>query len=184
MAKFKPLVTDKSPFSTTPDVNKPSRFRPNPPNATVTWLKPELVCEVSYTEVTSDGVMRHPSFEGMREDKKPKDVMREKPVKTEEAVKAANGKRQSANGKDKRYHATHQTRLVQRTKNFTQSHRKNTGKNHQRPRAEIQQPQQDLLAKRKIHQARPAELLLPGGALHLALPQRTAPITQPLPEWD
>jgi bifunctional non-homologous end joining protein LigD len=86
MDKFKPLVTNKNPFNIEPDVNKPSRFRPNPPHATVTWLKPQLVCEVSYVEVTSDGVMRHPSFEGMREDKKAKDVMREKAVKTETAI--------------------------------------------------------------------------------------------------
>ncbi|MBL7700211.1 MAG: DNA ligase D [Chitinophagaceae bacterium] len=87
MAKFRPIITGKSPFTSDPDVNKPSRFRPNPPHATVTWLKPELVCEVSYAEVTSDGVMRHPSFEGMREDKKPTEVMREKAVKTKDAVK-------------------------------------------------------------------------------------------------
>jgi bifunctional non-homologous end joining protein LigD len=64
MAKMKKLETKKIPFTETPDVEKPSRFRPNPPRAKVTWLKPELVCEVSYTEITSDGVMRHPSFEG------------------------------------------------------------------------------------------------------------------------
>ncbi len=79
MEKFKPLITGKAPFAEEPDYNKPSRFRPNPPHATVTWLKPALVCEVSYAEVTSDGVMRHPSFEGMREDKKAKDVAREIP---------------------------------------------------------------------------------------------------------
>ncbi len=62
MALFKPLVIKKAPFAEEPDVNKPSRFRPNPPHASVTWLKPELVCEVSFTEITSDGVMRHPSF--------------------------------------------------------------------------------------------------------------------------
>src|SRR5215211_182461 len=83
------LVIKSSPFTIVPDVNKPSRFRPNPPHATVTWLKPELVCEVSYAEITGDGVMRHPSFEGMREDKKAKDVMREIPVKTKNAVKAS-----------------------------------------------------------------------------------------------
>lgn len=88
MQKFRKLVTHQSPFSIAPDVNKPSRFRPNPPNATVTWLKPELVCEVSYAEITADGVMRHPSFEGMREDKNPKDVMREKAVKVKNAVKS------------------------------------------------------------------------------------------------
>ena len=49
-------------------------FRPNPPKATATWLKPELVCEVAYAELTSDGVMRHPSFEGMRIDKNAKDI--------------------------------------------------------------------------------------------------------------
>lgn len=77
MAMFDPLITDKIPFDTKPDVNKPSRFRPNPPKATATWLKPELVCEVSFIEVTSDGVFRHPSFEGMRSDKKASEVVRE-----------------------------------------------------------------------------------------------------------
>lgn len=74
MQKFKPLVRKTNPFEEIIDVNKPSRFRHNPPNATVTWLKPQLVCEVSYAEMTSDGVMRHPSFEGMRTDKKASDV--------------------------------------------------------------------------------------------------------------
>ena len=86
MKAFKPLVRKANPFTSEPDVNKPSRFRPNPPRATVTWLKPELVCEVSYTEITSDGVMRHPSFEGMREDKKAADVHSEKMIATETAI--------------------------------------------------------------------------------------------------
>lgn len=86
MAQFKPLITDKVPFSEEPDVNKPSRFLPNPPHAKVTWLKPELIGEVSYTELTSDGVMRHPSFEGMRSDKKPKTVILEKETDTGEIV--------------------------------------------------------------------------------------------------
>lgn len=80
MAKFRPLTTKKMPFSFLPDVNKPSRFRPNPPKAAATWLKPQLVCEVNYAEITADGVMRHPSFEAMREDKKAKEVIREKAV--------------------------------------------------------------------------------------------------------
>jgi bifunctional non-homologous end joining protein LigD len=86
MAHFKPLITEKSPFSEMPDVNKPSRFRPNPPRAKATWLKPELVCEVAFTEVTSDGVFRHPSFQGMRIDKKAKDVIRETEVETKAIV--------------------------------------------------------------------------------------------------
>lgn len=83
---FKPLITKKVPFSEEPDVNKPSRFRAKPPHASVTWLKPQLVCEVSFAEMTSDGVMRHPSFEGMREDKKAKDVVREREVTTKKVL--------------------------------------------------------------------------------------------------
>ncbi|NEU10143.1 DNA ligase D [Flavihumibacter sp. R14] len=86
MALFKPLITDKNPFSFLPDVNKPSRFRPNPPKAKATWLKPELVCEVAFAEVTSDGVFRHPSFQGMREDKKASEVIRETPEEVEEVL--------------------------------------------------------------------------------------------------
>jgi len=88
MAKMKKLESKKIPFTEKPDVNKPSRFRPNPPKATVTWLKPQLVCEVSYTEITSDGVMRHPSFEGLRTDKKAKDVKKEKAIATKEVKRS------------------------------------------------------------------------------------------------
>src|SRR5690606_4827549 len=42
-----------------------------------------LVCEVNYTEITADGLMRHPSFGGMREDKKAKEVVREKALPVE-----------------------------------------------------------------------------------------------------
>ncbi len=86
MAKFKPLLTKKSPFTILPDVNKPSRFRPNPPHAQAFWLKPSLVCEVSYTEMTADGVMRHPSFEGLREDKAAIDVHAEVASRTEDVI--------------------------------------------------------------------------------------------------
>ena len=87
MKEFQPLVTSKSPFTEVPDINKPSRFRPNPPKAKATWLKPKLVCEVSYTELTPEGIMRHPSFEGMRTDKVPSDIIQEKPEKINLAAK-------------------------------------------------------------------------------------------------
>lgn len=83
MEQFKPIIIDKSPFESAPDVNKPSRFQPNPPKAKATWLKPELVCEVAFAEITDDGVFRHPSFQGMREDKKAKEVVRETEAPTE-----------------------------------------------------------------------------------------------------
>lgn len=87
MEEFKPFIIQDSPFTHVPDVNKPSRFRPDPPKALAVWLKPELICEVSFREMTSDGVMRHPSFEGMREDKKPSDVVLEKEADTKKVVK-------------------------------------------------------------------------------------------------
>ncbi|MDQ2718602.1 MAG: DNA ligase D [Bacteroidota bacterium] len=86
MGKFKPLIIEDCPFTQIPDVNKPSRFRPNPPKAAAVWLKPEIICEVSFREMTSDGVMRHPSFEGLREDKKPKEIFLEKEIETTKIV--------------------------------------------------------------------------------------------------
>jgi bifunctional non-homologous end joining protein LigD len=90
MKQFRPLVTKKCPFNYIPDINKPSRFRPNPPKADAYWLSPKLVCEVSYTELTPDGIMRHPSFEGMRNDKRPKEVILEKSEPVEKVVKGKN----------------------------------------------------------------------------------------------
>jgi bifunctional non-homologous end joining protein LigD len=46
------------------------------------WIKPVLLCEVAFTEWTKDGRVRHPSFQGMREDKDARDVKKEKPVPT------------------------------------------------------------------------------------------------------
>jgi bifunctional non-homologous end joining protein LigD len=78
MKLFKSRMIKATPFEEEPDVNKPSRFRPHPPKASVTWLKPELVCEVTFAEITGDGVMRHPSFKGMRTDKDPTQIVLEK----------------------------------------------------------------------------------------------------------
>jgi bifunctional non-homologous end joining protein LigD len=89
LGKMLKLVSKKIPFTIEPDVNKPSRFRPNPPKASVTWIRPELVCEVSYAELTDEGIMRHPSFEGMRTDKKAKKVEKEKAISTDKIRKSA-----------------------------------------------------------------------------------------------
>jgi len=61
-----PLVRNESPLSRKPETN-----------ATVTWVRPELVCEVSLSEWTVEGSMRHPVFLRMREDKDAREVMRE-----------------------------------------------------------------------------------------------------------
>jgi bifunctional non-homologous end joining protein LigD len=65
--KLQPLVIDDCPFAECPKGNMP-----------VTWVKPQLVCEIKFTEWTKDGIARHPIFMGLREDKKPKDVTFEK----------------------------------------------------------------------------------------------------------
>lgn len=46
------------------------------------WVKPQMLCEVSFTEWTESGHVRHPSFEGLREDKPVTEVVREKPIRT------------------------------------------------------------------------------------------------------
>lgn len=52
---------------------------PPKPNAPVHWVRPMLVCEMSFSEWTKEGYMRHPKFEGMRDDKKATSVRREEP---------------------------------------------------------------------------------------------------------
>lgn len=42
-----------------------------------TWVRPELVCEVTFTEWTEEGALRHPVFQGLREDKPASAVVRE-----------------------------------------------------------------------------------------------------------
>ncbi|QEM03100.1 DNA ligase D [Mucilaginibacter rubeus] len=86
MAQFKPLITAESPFDVEPDVDEPSQFRPRRLGAKATWLKPELVCEVEFAEITGDGKVRQASFKGMRSDKNPKDVVLELEADTQDVV--------------------------------------------------------------------------------------------------
>jgi bifunctional non-homologous end joining protein LigD len=67
--KLKPLICKQCPFATQPDSNTPA-----------TWVKPSLVCEVSFAEWTKDGILRQPIFRGMRTDKKARKVTRENPL--------------------------------------------------------------------------------------------------------
>ncbi|HEY2829008.1 MAG TPA: DNA ligase D [Thermoanaerobaculia bacterium] len=45
------------------------------------WVKPRLVAQVAFTEWTADNRLRHPSFLGLRDDKAPEEVVREKAAK-------------------------------------------------------------------------------------------------------
>ncbi len=44
------------------------------------WVRPKLVGQVTFTEWTRDGSLRHPAFQGLRDDKKPEECMRERPA--------------------------------------------------------------------------------------------------------
>ncbi|MGN5953300.1 DNA ligase D [Sphingobacterium lactis] len=60
-AEFSKIVSKTKPFPKEEKVAK---------EAQVTWLKPELVCDVYYSEWTADQHLRHPVFKGLRTDKK------------------------------------------------------------------------------------------------------------------
>jgi bifunctional non-homologous end joining protein LigD len=74
------LATDKPPFVNPPTGAEGRRAH---------WVKPSLVGEVSFTEWTRDATLRHPSFQGLREDKRPRDVVREQPAHAPEAAPPA-----------------------------------------------------------------------------------------------
>jgi len=65
--QMKPLATDQ------PAVEIPRAARRGSH-----WIEPKLVAEIAFTEFTSDGVLRHPSFIALREDKPANEVVREK----------------------------------------------------------------------------------------------------------
>ena len=44
------------------------------------WVQPRYVCQIHFTEWTDDGRLRHPVFQGLRTDKKPEEVIRERPT--------------------------------------------------------------------------------------------------------
>jgi bifunctional non-homologous end joining protein LigD len=54
-----------------------SPFLAAPRERDVTFIKPNLVAQISFTEWTDDGKLRHPVYLGLRDDKDPKDVHRE-----------------------------------------------------------------------------------------------------------
>jgi bifunctional non-homologous end joining protein LigD len=57
----------------------PAFARGRLPRSGVHWIEPWLVGEVGFSEWTRDGELRHPRFQGLRDDKDPADVVREEP---------------------------------------------------------------------------------------------------------
>jgi bifunctional non-homologous end joining protein LigD len=72
LEKLKPLRRETSPFRTLP---KMPRVRKDQ----IVWVEPKLVAEVEFAEFTHDGRLRAPSYQGLREDKEPEEVVREEP---------------------------------------------------------------------------------------------------------
>ncbi len=78
--KLDKIVVDKPAFKSAPRGAEARRSH---------WVKPELVGEVAFTEWTREGILRHPTFQGLREDKKPAEVIRERPQELPPEGKAA-----------------------------------------------------------------------------------------------
>lgn len=65
----------------------------------VVWVEPKLVCEVEFTEWTEEGALRHPSFQGLREDKPAASISRDVSMPAKQPGKPAASKPISGNKK-------------------------------------------------------------------------------------
>jgi len=81
MERMEPLATDKAAVEV-----------PRPDRKGAHWIEPKLVAEIAFAEFTSDGVLRHPSFIALREDKPAAQVVREVPQHLEEGSMKAKAK--------------------------------------------------------------------------------------------
>ncbi|QTD35500.1 DNA ligase D [Pseudomonas fluorescens] len=102
LAQLKPLRVKKSAVA-----NPPTGFEAKG----VHWLKPSLLAEVAFAEMTQDGSVRHAVFHGLREDKPAKDITEEraKPMKTSKAQSTAPSQSGLADGKVR---ITHPERVI------------------------------------------------------------------------
>ena len=72
-----PLRRDESPFELGEDPRVKYAQRARDRGSGPVWVEPELVCQVEFTEWTHEGTLRQPSFKGLRDDKNPREVVRE-----------------------------------------------------------------------------------------------------------
>jgi len=102
LAQLKPLRVKKPAVA-----NPPTGFEAKG----VHWLKPSLLAEVAFAEMTQDGSVRHAVFHGLREDKPAKDITEEraKPMKTSKAQSTAPSQTDLADGKVR---ITHPDRVI------------------------------------------------------------------------
>ncbi len=81
---MEPLATDKAPVEVPRADRKGAHF-----------IKPKLVAEIAFAEFTDDGILRHPSFIALREDKPASEVVREEPQTLSKEQNRKRGKSQS-----------------------------------------------------------------------------------------
>jgi bifunctional non-homologous end joining protein LigD len=115
MKKLKPLVRKDMPFE---------EFTGEKPSRNMHWVEPKLIGEVAFSEWTAGGHLRHPSFQGLRNDKASSSVTEEKPISINEvdASTPARSKKRPTKiiEKDKKIdelniggiHVTHANRIV------------------------------------------------------------------------
>ena len=84
MERMEPLAVDKAPVEV-----------PRADRKGAHWIRPELVAEIAFSEFTEDGILRHPSFMGLREDKPASKVVREVPKRLTKAEKKTKSGRKS-----------------------------------------------------------------------------------------
>jgi bifunctional non-homologous end joining protein LigD len=87
MERMRPLEVDKAPVEV-----------PRADRKGAHWIKPSLVAEINFSEFTDDGILRHPSFVALRDDKPAKDVVKEVPqhLQTKESKpKRSRGKKRA-----------------------------------------------------------------------------------------
>jgi len=85
MERMEPLAVDRAPVEV-PRLERKGAH----------WIEPKLVAEIAFAQFTDDGILRHPSFIGLREDKPAKDVVREVPKHVEDVTKQAKPRRSTA----------------------------------------------------------------------------------------
>ena len=138
--KLAPLAIDKCPLE--PDKNLPKKD--------VTWVRPELVCEVKFANWTEDGRLRAPVWMGFRTDIDPSEVVARTVTIRREARDAARSV--ASRGEP----------------------------DHRRAPAEVHQSQQGLLSQGRLSQARSAELLRRRRAADPAASERPPAFAQAL----
>lgn len=83
------------------------------------WVTPRLVAQVSFTEWTGDHRLRHPSFLGLRDDKKATEAVKEKPMAASKKAAAKSSKKRAEAPAESRVVMSHPERVLYPRDNIT-----------------------------------------------------------------